>query len=390
MSFFSKKIGPVFLKETSETVLYIEKMEQLLEKADEPLKGELEKQIKFAKYGEIGEQNVAFELRNSGMDMYILHDIHLEVDGLSAQIDYIVVTRKCIYLIECKNLIGNIEIDNAGNFIRSYEFAGKHFKEGIYSPITQNQRHLQVLKTIEKKSKGNFLSKLLYEKSFDNLHKSIVVIANPKSYLNMKFAPKEIKAQVVRADQLIAYIRKMESDSGAGDMSEKAMLGFAQNILQQNQPGQTDYARKYEELLQKLGEGSFGKNQLWCEEAGNVNQNVVAEQDAAAEKEKLAEKEETVNLPTEAAVETKEKADSKEDGEDNAKEQLRNRLKEFRLEQSRREGIKAYYIFSNEQMEHLLATRPGTKEELLCVSGFGKAKVEKYGDAILEILNGET
>jgi len=50
--------------------------------------------------------------------MYILHDIYLEVDGLSAQIDYIVVTRKIIFIIECKNLIGNIEVDKRKTCIR--------------------------------------------------------------------------------------------------------------------------------------------------------------------------------------------------------------------------------------------------------------------------------
>lgn len=102
--------------------------------------------------------NVFFK---SGMDMYILHDIYLEVHGLSAQIDYIVITRKHIYVIECKNLIGNIEIDHTGSFIRTYELFGKKIKEGIYSPITQNERHLQVLKEIGE-NKSNFLTKMLF------------------------------------------------------------------------------------------------------------------------------------------------------------------------------------------------------------------------------------
>lgn len=45
-------------------------------------------------------------------------------------------------------MIGNIEIDNQGNFIRSYKYGNKWIKEGIYSPITQNQRHLDVMKRI--------------------------------------------------------------------------------------------------------------------------------------------------------------------------------------------------------------------------------------------------
>ena len=46
-----------------------------------------------------GEKNIAFELKNSGIPMYILHDIYLESDDLSAQIDYIVVTRKVVFII---------------------------------------------------------------------------------------------------------------------------------------------------------------------------------------------------------------------------------------------------------------------------------------------------
>lgn len=115
-------------------------------------------------YGKIGEDNISFELKNSGMDMYVLHDIYLEYGDLSAQIDYIVITRKITYIIECKNLIGDIEIDNTGAFIRHYELFGKHVKEGIYSPVTQNLRHLNVLKEIRKANKSNILTKHFLKK----------------------------------------------------------------------------------------------------------------------------------------------------------------------------------------------------------------------------------
>jgi len=150
----------------------------------------------MARYGEIGENNIAYELQNSGMDMYILHDIYLiylEINGLSAQIDYIVITRQHIYVIECKNLIGNIEVDNSGAFIRTYEIAGRRMKEWIYSPITQNQRHMQVLKEVRLSAKGNFISKMLFEKHFAETYKPIVVLTNPKTYMNYKYAKKEIK-----------------------------------------------------------------------------------------------------------------------------------------------------------------------------------------------------
>ena len=150
MAVFNRLDKPVFLKEESEVKYYILKLKELYDKAEGDLKCKIEKELKIATLGEVGEKNIAFELKNSNIPMYVLHDINLEIDGLTAQIDYIVVTRKATFIIECKNLVGNIEIDSQGNFIRTYKFNGKYIKEGIYSPITQNQRHLEEIKRIGK------------------------------------------------------------------------------------------------------------------------------------------------------------------------------------------------------------------------------------------------
>lgn len=141
MELFQKKLGPVFLKENSDAELFIEKMTELSKRANGSIKEEIDNQIKLASYGLAGEKNIAFELKNCDIDMYILHDVYFEHEDMSAQIDYMIFTRKRVYIIECKNLIGDIEIDNNGNFIRSYELSGKKIKEGLYSPITQNERH---------------------------------------------------------------------------------------------------------------------------------------------------------------------------------------------------------------------------------------------------------
>jgi len=74
----------------------------------------------------VGEDNIAYELTNSGIDMYVLQDLYLEHNGLSAQIDYMAFTRNSTYIIESKNLMGNVSIDKDGNFIRTYEFNGKN------------------------------------------------------------------------------------------------------------------------------------------------------------------------------------------------------------------------------------------------------------------------
>jgi len=141
MGLFDKMNEPVFLKEATSTRAHLEKLEELAPSVDPSMKKQVEKEIKLLSIGLFGEDNIAFELKNSGMPMYIMRDLYIEANGLSAQIDYIIVTRKMNFVVECKNLIGDIDIDREGNFIRKYKLFGKSVKEGIYSPVTQNERH---------------------------------------------------------------------------------------------------------------------------------------------------------------------------------------------------------------------------------------------------------
>lgn len=255
MGILNKRIGSVFLKEESGVSEFMDKMHKLSEKADGKLKKEIDKQIKLAKYGEVGERNIAYELKNSGMDMYILHDIYLEYGDLSAQIDYMVFTRKCIYVIECKNLYGDIEIDGQGNFVRSYELYGKKIKEGFYSPVTQNERHLNVIKEVRKASK-NLLLKGTFEKNFSNNYVSIICMANSKSVLNVRFAPKDIKEKVIKVDQLIKFINDNDKKSDKNQYSDKNMRETAEFFLNAAVKSKSDYSKIYEEMVELAGKNN--------------------------------------------------------------------------------------------------------------------------------------
>ena len=272
MGIFSKSIGPVFLKEESDISNFIEKMKALSAEASPKIKEEIDKQIKLASYGEAGEKNIAYELKNSGLDMYILHDIYLEHEDLSAQIDYLIICRKKIYVLECKNLVGDIEIDNNGQFTRRYEINGKKYKESIYSPITQNERHMNVLKEVRKASKSNFLTKQLFLSNFEKGYQSIVVLANPKSYLNDKFAKKEIKQKVIRADQLVAFIKKCEEECTEPEYFDKDMKELADFYLSKSIPNKSDYSQKYEEFVRKEKENvvkAENNEELICPKCGS-------------------------------------------------------------------------------------------------------------------------
>lgn len=251
MSLFSKKIGTVFLKDSSDAEDFVNKMQQLSERASGELKDNIDKQIKLAKYGIIGENNIRFELKNSGMDMYVLHDIYLEYGEQSAQIDYMVFTKKRTYVLECKNLFGNITIDSSGNFVRQYDSHGRYIKEGIYSPVTQNERHLQVIKQIRSASKSNLVKKKIFESSFADSYKSLIVLANPNTVLNDYKAPNQIRAQVFRADQLVNAIRTFD-DQVSSSYSNKDMLEAANFFLASSKTNCSDYSEKYSKLLDEL------------------------------------------------------------------------------------------------------------------------------------------
>lgn len=248
MGIFSKP-EVVILKESNNAREYLEKLEALLPKVSGKVQNQIQKEIAITKAGIAGEENILFELKNSNMDMFVLQDIYIETkDERSAQIDFIVVTSKIIFLIECKNLVGNIEIDSKGNFIRTLEYGRKKHKEGIYSPITQNERHMEVLK--EKKiEEKNFLVKTMIKSSFRKDYAAMVVLANPKTVLNDRYAKKEIKEQVIRADQLIKIIKKKNSEYRGPALSKKEMRIVAENLLKKNTEKRKDYSEKYEDLV---------------------------------------------------------------------------------------------------------------------------------------------
>lgn len=409
MALFNKLDKPIFLKEESELKVYISKLQELYSKAEGSLKYKIEKELKIATMGELGEKNIAYELKNSNMPMYVLHDVTLEIDDLSAQIDYIVVTRKRTFIIECKNLIGNIEIDSQGNFIRTFNFKGRYIKEGIYSPITQNQRHLDVIKRIKKESQSNIIMKMLFEKFFDENYKSIVVLANPKTYLNYKYAKKEVKDKVIRADQLIDFIKKSNATTDLKASNDEDLKRKAESFLKLHRGDKPSFLNKYRELLEEFNsyksEAIDFNNSMdtsnsrinikndankssYNKSNSNINSSKSSMTNINGDKNKI-NKDIYVNIPGNKDVSmdiSKNKEISSNINNVN-NEELIKKLKAFRLQISRAENTKPYFIFSDKQMMGLINRMPKNKVELKEVSGFGDVKVEKYGDALLRIIN---
>ena len=94
MSLFTTMKEPIFLKESSNAEIQLEQLKRLKSLLNEEGQAIISQDIRYLEYGIAGEKNIAYELRNSHMPMYILHDIYLEDGDLNAQIDYLVFTKK--------------------------------------------------------------------------------------------------------------------------------------------------------------------------------------------------------------------------------------------------------------------------------------------------------
>jgi RecQ family ATP-dependent DNA helicase len=68
-----------------------------------------------------------------------------------------------------------------------------------------------------------------------------------------------------------------------------------------------------------------------------------------------------------------------------AAEALATRLKEWRAAEAKRLRLPAYLVLNDRTVAALAQARPGNPRELLDVDGIGPAKVERFGQAILEI-----
>lgn len=268
MGIFDSIKKPIFLKEDSEAKTQLAALTELRQKATGDAADKLDTEISRVKAGIYGEDSVRFELENSHIPMLILHDLYLESDGLTAQIDYMIFTRHFHYVVECKNLYGNIEINSRGDFIRTFGNGKNIVKEGIYSPITQNRRHLELIKEISSKTKTNILTKALFEKHFYENYRSIVVIANPKTVVSDKYAKKDVRSQIIRCDQLAEHIRKTNlSDSVS--ISEKDMMDTANFFLSLNKKPANDYIQKFRELVSTQTETSQPNDVLRCPKCGS-------------------------------------------------------------------------------------------------------------------------
>ena len=62
------------------------------------------------------------------------------------------------------------------------------------------------------------------------------------------------------------------------------------------------------------------------------------------------------------------------------------RLRQWRLERSREDGVPAFVVFHDSTLRELAAAQPRSRGELASIKGLGPTKLERYGDDLLAVL----
>nr|MBX2816197.1 HRDC domain-containing protein [Saprospiraceae bacterium] len=65
---------------------------------------------------------------------------------------------------------------------------------------------------------------------------------------------------------------------------------------------------------------------------------------------------------------------------------LLEKLRKWRSNLARVQGVPAYVILYNKSIDQIASMKPNSKQQLLSVEGIGQAKLEKYGDQILSMI----
>ena len=315
----------VFYKENSNLQNKYDALKKLNE--EYPNNEELQSELYIVKKGLDGENEIAYQLKKAHIGMYVLRDIKVKHEDLTAQIDYVIITPVYTYYVECKNLVGNITVTDKGDFIREFTINGKRIKKGMYSPLRQVEAQREVIRKIWE-SNSSAIKKFFASKNFNYYRRVLVVAANQDTILNTNRAPKEIKYKILRADALIRQIEYDLNHRGNDEYldSKKSMEKIAQSYIDLSSKEEINYYDYYKEK--------------YC---SNLNIQV-------------------------------------NDG-------LKDRLIELRKTRSNEMNIPAYYVFTNDELDKLVELRPKSIDELKSFNILTPVKIKMHGKIIIDEIN---
>ena len=221
-------------------------------------KQQIDRELRNVSIGIATEKQAAYEIDfyfAPSKNIFVIHDLRLEVNGRVAQIDHVLMNRGFeVYVLETKTFNSGLSINERGEFSTFYD--GKEV--GIPSPIEQNARHISVLKEAFKTIGLPKRLGITMQPSFHS-----VVLVSPKAIISRpKIA--STSASVIKLDQFFSwYNEKLNAAVTLQDAvgifkicSRDTVISLGEKLSALHRPGRIDYVAKFDLAAALLGKGA--------------------------------------------------------------------------------------------------------------------------------------
>jgi hypothetical protein len=234
----------MIIKEADDKAASVAMLEQLLASASKKgQKGSIEIELRNLRAGLKAEKDAAYliDFHYSGQNWAVIHDLRIEVDGRTAQIDHLLISRAMLmFLLETKRFHAGLKITDDGEFLRWNDY--KKTYEGMASPIAQNERHLLVLKSLLKQLSLPTRMGMRLEPRIIPL---VLVSPNARIDRSRKFD----SSAVIKADALEKTVSRILEEQSplilAKVVAPDTLETLAKSLVSHHRPASYDYAGRF-------------------------------------------------------------------------------------------------------------------------------------------------
>jgi len=220
-------------------------------------KQRIERELRSVSIGVETERQAAYEIdfyAARSKNLFVIHDLRLEISGRVAQIDHLLMNRAFeVFVLETKTYGTGLSINERGEFSTVHE--GRTI--GIPSPVEQNARHISVLKDAFKEIGLPKRLGITLQPSFNS-----VVLVSPKAVISRPKAA-VLDASIIKLDQFFSWYHqemdkvRLKDISGIFKVcSSRTVRDLGEKLLTLHTPARIDYIKKFELESALLGKGA--------------------------------------------------------------------------------------------------------------------------------------
>lgn len=223
-------------------------LERLLDRSDVPqaTRKRIETEIRNIEAGERAERDAAYQIElyfGKSENWATIHDLRIEVDGLAAQIDHLLVNRVGeVWVCESKSFAEGVSINEYGEWSRWWH--GR--QHGMASPLEQNRRHIHLLQRVFDEGLAPLPRRLGLLPMKPRL-RSLVLVSN-EARISRPRRKVDGLDEVIKAEQLQSKVMDDENVSTrdlARVMGKEGVEQFARALAALHRPVEVDWAVRF-------------------------------------------------------------------------------------------------------------------------------------------------